>query len=235
MTTTSATDNHLISPAPIEGDWQTGPTDTITIGDYTASLTPEGAGAKRSYTIARRGKQIDHGTLARTPRRAVNRLLHQRHFASLPTQLLEDWRAALAAVLRARQEARWTDAHGATWRRWQAVLGSLEFRSPAGKILEDLTVTDVDGLSAGSRTRQERCLIARHDEESVGFWLGTALLTFAPHASLKYEASQLVLLLVAEWRDRTRSVSSRTAGRRRYGVRSPTSVVRWPTHRNEVT
>lgn len=46
---------------------------------------------------------------------------------------------------------------------------------------------------------------------------------------------QLLPVLVAVCRDRTWSVSSPTAGLRRKGVRSPTRVVRWPTHRVEVT
>ncbi|WP_069164572.1 hypothetical protein [Nocardia altamirensis] len=150
MTIATTTDTHLVLPTPLEGTWEAGKkaTETIAIGDYTATLTPEGRGARRTYTLARRGKQIDHGTLVRTPRKAMNKLLHQHHFAALPTGLLTEWLTALKNVLRERQEARWTDIHGATWRRWQAVLGSLEQRSPAGKILDDFEITELDGEPA---------------------------------------------------------------------------------------
>ncbi|WP_280454802.1 hypothetical protein [Nocardia brasiliensis] len=149
MTIASATDTHLVLPAPLEGSWEAGKkAETIAIGDYTATLTPEGRGARRSYTLARRGKQIDHGTLVRTPRKAMNKLLHQHHFAALPTGLLTEWQTALKNVLRERQEARWTDTHGAAWRRWQAVLGSLEQRCPAGKILDDFEITELEGERA---------------------------------------------------------------------------------------
>lgn len=133
----------LILPTPLEGSWQTSTEgiESITIGDHTATLTPEGKGAKRNYSLARRGKQIETGTFTRTPRKAMNKLLHQRHFAALSTTLLRDWRAALKSVLREREEARWTDTYGVTWRRWQAVLGSLEHRSPAGKSLDEFAIT----------------------------------------------------------------------------------------------
>ncbi|WP_225730925.1 MULTISPECIES: hypothetical protein [unclassified Nocardia] len=147
MATATTIDDRLVLPTPLEGTWQTGKkaSETLTIGDYTATLTPDGKGAKRTYTLTRRGKQVDTGTFVRTPRKAMNKLLHQRHFAALPTGLLSDWLTALKNVLREREEARWTDSHGEIWRRWQAVLTSLENRSPAGKILEDFQVTEIDG------------------------------------------------------------------------------------------
>ncbi|WP_063043712.1 hypothetical protein [Nocardia pseudovaccinii] len=147
--TAPTNDINLVLPTALEGSWQTceTATETITIGDYTATLTPEGKGAKRNYSLARRGKQIETGTFTRTPRKAMNKLLHQLHFAALPTGLLNDWRTALKKVLRDREEARWTDTHGGTWRRWQAVLSSLESRTITEKILEDYKITEVDNQS----------------------------------------------------------------------------------------
>ncbi|MFD6356609.1 hypothetical protein [Nocardia tengchongensis] len=143
-TPTNTTETHLVLPTPVEGRWEPGEksSEKITLGPFAATLTPEGKGAKRAYTITRKGKLTEKGTFARLPRKMVNKRLAELHFAALSTTMLQQWRTALKAVLRGRDENRWEAEHGVVWERWQAVCGSLDKRAPAGKILEPFEVED---------------------------------------------------------------------------------------------